>query len=89
MNLLKTKGIKTRYKQYDDAAESFVHFCKVLKKKKYYKKLKGNMDYKLWTEAMSQHGYSEVPDIWKQRINDAIRKNKLAVTPSNKIAATK
>ena len=46
------------------------------------------MDYKLWTEAMSQHGYSEVPDIWKQRINDAIRKNKLAVTPQNKIAAT-
>ena len=87
-DLLKTKGIKTRYKQYEDATASFIHFCKVLKKKKYYKKLKGNMDYKLWTEAISQHGYSEVPDVWKQRINDTIRKNKLAVTPKNKIAAT-
>lgn len=85
--LLKTKGIKTRYKQYDDATESFVHFCKVLKKKKYYKTLKGNMDYKLWTEAMSQHGYSEAPAVWKQRINDTIRKNKLADNDKNKIAA--
>ena len=87
-DLLKTRGIRTRYKQYEDATESFVHFCKVIKKKKYYKNLKGNMDYKLWTDAMSQHGYSEVPAVWKQRINDAIRKNKLAVMQSSKIAAT-
>jgi len=76
-DLLKTKGIKTRYKQYEDATASFVHFCKVLAKKKYYKKLKGNGDYRLWTEAMSQHGYSEVPAVWRSRINEAIRKNKL------------
>jgi Bax protein len=76
-NLLKTKGIKTRYKQYDDANASFVHFCKVVSKKKYYKRLKGNGDYRLWTEAMSQHGYSEVPAVWRSRINEAIRTNKL------------
>lgn len=79
-NLLKTKGIKTRYKQYPDAASSFVDFCKLLAKKKYYKKLKGNMDYKQWTDAISKSGYSEVPAVWKQRINDAIRKNKLSAT---------
>ena len=78
--LLKTKGIKTRYKQYDDAHDSFKDFCKLLKKKKYYDKLKGNMDYKLWTDAISKSGYSEVPSIWKQRIDDTIRKNKLAST---------
>lgn len=77
-NLLKTKGIKTRYKQYPDATASFTDFCKLLAKKKYYKKLKGNMDYKLWTDAISKSGYSEVPAVWRQRINDAIRKNKLA-----------
>jgi flagellum-specific peptidoglycan hydrolase FlgJ len=76
-NLLKTKGIKTRYKQYEDATASFIHFCRVVSKKKYYKKLKGNGDYRLWTEAMSQHGYSEVPAVWRSRINEAIRKNKL------------
>ncbi|HUR67143.1 MAG TPA: glucosaminidase domain-containing protein [Chitinophagaceae bacterium] len=76
--LMKTKGIKSRYKQYDDPHDSFKDFCKLLKKKKYYDKLKGNMDYKLWTDAISKSGYSEVPSVWKQRINDTIRKNKLA-----------
>ena len=76
-NLKKTKGIKTRYKQYPDATASFVGFCKLLAKKKYYKKLKGKNDYKLWTDAISKSGYSEVPAVWKQRINEAIRKNKL------------
>jgi Bax protein len=79
--LLKEKGITSRYKAYPDAAASFSDFCRVVSKKKYYKKLKGNMDYRLWTEAMSQHGYSEVPDVWKKRINDAIRKNKLSSAP--------
>lgn len=77
-NLLKTKGIKTRYKQYPDATASFTDFCKLLAKKKYYKKLKGNMDYKQWVDAISKSGYSEMPSVWKQRINDAIKKNKLA-----------
>ncbi len=79
-NLLKTKGIKTRYKQYDTDTASFVGFCKLQSKKKYYKKLYGNMDYRLWTDAISRSGYSEVPAVWKQRINDTIRKNKLAAT---------
>jgi Bax protein len=80
-NDLKKQGIKTRYKQYDLPRESFIHFCKVLEKKKFYKKLKGNNHYTLWTQAMSDHGYSEVPETWRQRINAAIRKNKLSSTP--------
>ena len=79
-NLLKTKGIKTRYKQYDTDTASFVGFCKLQAKKKYYKKLHGNMDYRLWTDAISKAGYSEVPAVWKQRIDETIRKNKLAAT---------
>lgn len=77
-NLHKTKGIKSRYKQYPDALASFKDFCKLLAKKKYYKKLKGNMDYKLWVDAISKSGYSEAPATWKQRVSDAIKKNKLA-----------
>jgi hypothetical protein len=44
------------------------------KKKKFYKKLKDNKDYKLWLDAISKAGYSEVPTIWKQRVSEAIRK---------------
>jgi Bax protein len=77
----KMKKNKSRYKQYPDALSSFVHFCKVISKKKYYKKLKGIQNYKLWTAEMSKHGYSEVPAVWQQRINDVIRKNKLSSTP--------
>lgn len=79
-NLLKTKGIKTSYKQYADARASYVDFCKLMKKKKFYKKLKGNVDYKLWLEAISKAGYSTVPDYWKTKVAETIRKNKLAVS---------
>jgi len=77
-DLLKTKGIKTRYKQYPDSRASYFAFCKLMAKKKFYKKLKGNMDYKLWADAISKAGYSEIPEIWKQRLLDIIRKNKLS-----------
>jgi Bax protein len=76
--LLKTKGIKTRYKQYHDATASFIDFCHVIKKKKFYKILKGNMNYNLWADAISKSGYSEIPVIWKERIIATIRKNKLS-----------
>jgi flagellum-specific peptidoglycan hydrolase FlgJ len=78
--LLKTKGIKSRYKQYDSVEDSYHAFCKLLKKKKYYKKLKDNKDYKLWVDAISKSGYTEAPATWKQRVSDVIRKNKLAAT---------
>jgi Bax protein len=77
-NLVKTKGVKTRYKQYPDALASYVDFCKVIKKKKLYKKLKDNEDYKLWVDAISKAGYSEVPDYWKKKVLETIKKNKLS-----------
>lgn len=77
-DLLKTKGIRSRYKQYPDVASSYVGFCKLVKKKKYYDKLKGNMDYRLWLEAMSKAGYTEAPEEWKKRISLTIKKHKLS-----------
>jgi Bax protein len=79
-NLLKTIGVKTRYKQYPDSLASYVDFCKIIKKKKFYKKLKDNMDYKVWVDSISKTGYSEVPDEWKQKVLNTIRKNKLSST---------
>lgn len=78
--LLKTKGIKTRYKQYENATESYVAFCHLVKKRKYYKKLKGNPDYRPWIDAISKSGYTEAPTLWKQRITATIKTNKLFVT---------
>lgn len=80
-NLLKTKGIKSRYKQYASPAASYVGFCQMLSRKKFYAKLKGNMDYKQWLDAMAKARYSEAPVEWKKRITAAIRKHKLAATP--------
>lgn len=83
-NLRKTKGIKTRYKQYPDAAASFADFCRLMTRKKFYKKLKGNMNDKLWIDAISKAGYSEAPALWKQRVNATIRKHRLSATHSSK-----
>jgi len=75
--LLKTKRIKTRYKQYNDSLASYVDFCKLMTKKKFYKKLKDSADYVLWAEAISASGYSEIPEYWKTKVVETIRKNKL------------
>ena len=77
-NLLKTKGIRTKYKQYPDAQSSYISFCKLLSRRKFYRKLKGDSDYKLWIDAISKSNYSEVPQIWKNNISYAIRNSKLS-----------
>jgi Bax protein len=77
-DLLKTKGIKTAYKQYPDGRASYVSFSKLMTRKKFYPKLKGKMDHHLWLEAISKSGYSTIPDEWKRNITAAIRKHKLA-----------
>ncbi len=76
-NLRKTKGIKTRYKQYPDAVASFRDFCKVISKKKFYHRLKGHPAYLPWLDAISKTGYSEAPAVWKKRIAGVIQKHKL------------
>ena len=79
-NLMKTKGIRSSYKQFDDGRASYIAFSKLLTKKKFYKKLKGKMDYRLWLDAISKSGYSMVPEEWKRNITATIRKHKLAET---------
>jgi len=79
-NLLKTKGIRSSYKQYDDGRASYIAFSQLMTRKKFYPKLKGKMDYKLWLDAISKSGYSMVPEEWKRNITATIRKHKLAET---------
>lgn len=77
-DLLKTKGIKSAYKQYTDGRASYIAFSQLMTRKKFYPKLKGKTDYKLWLDAISKAGYSTVPEEWKTNISAAIRKHKLA-----------
>lgn len=74
----KLTTVKSRYKQYEHPRESYKDFCKLVKKKKFYEKLKGNTNPTLWIEALSKVGYSEVPETWKSRVLSTIKKNKLA-----------
>jgi len=76
-SVMKSHKVRTRYKQYPNARASYIDFCKVLSKKKFYKKLKGTLNYHVWVDAISKAGYSEVPSVWKQRITSAIKNNKL------------
>lgn len=76
-NLLKTKGIRSGYKQYKTDTASFVDFCTLVAKKRFYPTLAGNPDYRLWILALSKTGYSEVPATWRKLITNAIRKNRL------------
>ncbi len=76
-DLLKTKGIRTAYKQYPDGRASYVSFSRLMTRKKFYPKLKGKKDPKLWLDAISKSGYSTVPEEWKKNITAAIRKHKL------------
>ncbi len=76
-NLLQTKGIRSSYKQYKSDTASFVDFCKLIERKKFYPTLAGNPVYRPWILALSKTGYSEVPETWRKLITGAIQKNKL------------
>lgn len=82
-NLLRKKGIKTRYKQYPDAKSSYIDFCRLMTTKRFYPKLKGNMDYKLWIEAISRAKYSEIPLVWKHGVLFIIKKYKLSAASNS------
>lgn len=76
-NSLHKKGKKSRYKQYSCATDSYVDFANHLTKRKFYKRLKGKMNYVLWVDAMSKDNYSEMPKIWKQRVLSTIKTNNI------------
>jgi hypothetical protein len=67
----------TKYKQYASAEASFNDFCGILSRKKFYPKLKNNMDYKLWLMYMNKHKYASAKEVWIHRIKLLIAKHKL------------
>ena len=76
-NLMKTKGIKTAYKQYPSAKDSYIYFVKMISRKKYYNTLKGDTSCSKWVHIMSLHGYSVKPESWRRVILSTIKKIKI------------
>jgi len=55
----KTKsGYKTVYRIFDSDEAAYLHFGEMIATKKYYGRLKGNMDYMKWLKAMKAAGYA-------------------------------
>jgi Bax protein len=67
----------TKYKQYDSARASFEDFCRIVSTKKYYPKLKGTFDYKIWLSAMNKRKYASAKEVWIHRIKLIIARQKL------------
>jgi flagellum-specific peptidoglycan hydrolase FlgJ len=69
--------MRSLYKQYANVSACYADFCKIISRKRLYKRLKGNLDYKPWVEQISKCGYTEVPLVWKTNIISAIKKLRL------------
>ncbi|QCX52658.1 glucosaminidase domain-containing protein [Elizabethkingia sp. JS20170427COW] len=69
---------KSRYKSFDSIKDSYIAFCELLSRKKYYSKLKGSDNHNAWIKAIAAAGYSTQPEAWKQKISSAIKKLGLA-----------
>ena len=73
----KRLGYKSLYREYASDTASYDHFCQVLARKKFYKKLKGCMDFKEWLAQMNAAEYSEAKGVWVDKITATINKYKL------------
>ena len=62
------RGHTSRYKQYANAFASYLDFCKLITRKRFYNRLKGKDDSKAWVMAISHAGYSEAPEEWRKKV---------------------
>lgn len=78
-NYLPQNGIPyySVYRSYSCDEASFGHFCTIIKRKKYYSRLRGNNNYDLWLEAINNGYYSSAGIIWVNKIRNAIRMHHL------------
>jgi flagellum-specific peptidoglycan hydrolase FlgJ len=69
-------GKHSSYKEYASDYASYLHFVKVVERKKFYPKLKGNPNSKLWIASLKNTGYA-VNKKWVAQVNQTIDKFKL------------
>jgi hypothetical protein len=72
-----TVAVKSSYKYFTTANESYNYFCKLVSSKKFYPTLKGNPDYKKWVIALSHTGYAGNAKLWSRQIIQIVERNKL------------
>lgn len=70
-------GYQSAYKEYASDDASFEHFCQVLKRKKFYVKMKTSTDYKQWLKMMNAASYAEAKQKWIDDITRTIDKFEL------------
>ena len=86
------RGHSSRYKEYPNALASYIDFCQLLTRKRFYQKLKGKDDPKAWVMAISRAGYSEVPEEWAQKVLgvlSTIRMSSFNILPEPRLASVK
>jgi flagellum-specific peptidoglycan hydrolase FlgJ len=78
-NLHKKKGVtyRSRYREFDSPEASFDYFAGLVKKKKWFPAMKGNVEYKLWLKHMNHGGYSSAGHEWVTRVTSMISRYKL------------
>jgi Bax protein len=79
------KGHSSRYKQYANVIASYIDFCKLMTRKRFYNKLKGKQDSKAWVMAISRCGYSEAPEEWTAKVLGVLSKIKM---PSTRVSSS-
>lgn len=75
-NTLKTR--KSVYKQYATAEDSFVDFCRIMSRKKFYRSMKNDPNYQLWLISMIKANYASAKSVWESRVQSVIQKHQLA-----------
>lgn len=76
-NLLKTHGIKSRYKQFETDSLGYVAFCDYVAARKYYKTMPADASVEQWLFTIGRNGYCQNPAVWKKHILQILSKNKL------------
>lgn len=71
------KKMKSAYKQYDSDTASFVAFCTMVSKRKYYNKMKSTQELRPWLMAIGRAGYNNHPTSWTNAILRILKKEGL------------
>jgi flagellum-specific peptidoglycan hydrolase FlgJ len=71
------KKMKSAYRQYDSDTASYIAFCKMVAKRKYYTKMTSSQDIRSWLMAIGRAGYNNHPTSWTNAIMRILKKEAL------------
>ena len=73
----KNTKVNSSYKYYESVLHSYVGFCGMITRKKFYSNLKGNNDANLWITSISNTGYASNASAWSKKILSIIKTQNL------------